>query len=239
MIELLAAGGCGRPRSCEVETRGGGSGCNLAIDMKKLDPAMPVETIGLVGDDEDGRFLLAEADEHGIDRTRRCRSRRRPPTQYTDAYRLAPDRAAHAHLLPGHGSPPDARIISTSPAPRAASSIWACPGVHRRMDAPWGERRQRLGHRAQAGEGGRPGDQPRAGEHRARRASPALARPCLPHLDLPGRQRLRDRRHRRRADVPSGDHRRRGLHPRRPPCPGHGQRCSLVVVHFPAGRRGA
>ena len=31
--------------------RGGGSACNFAIDIRKLDPAMPVETIGLVGDD--------------------------------------------------------------------------------------------------------------------------------------------------------------------------------------------
>ncbi|HJT12288.1 MAG TPA: carbohydrate kinase family protein, partial [Dongiaceae bacterium] len=31
----------------QIDVRGGGSGSNLAIDMKKLDPAMPVETIGI------------------------------------------------------------------------------------------------------------------------------------------------------------------------------------------------
>ena len=40
-----------------VDRQGGGSGCNMAIDLKRLDPALPVETMGLVGDDDDGRFL--------------------------------------------------------------------------------------------------------------------------------------------------------------------------------------
>jgi hypothetical protein len=29
------------------ERRGGGSGCNLAIDIRKLDPTLPVETVGI------------------------------------------------------------------------------------------------------------------------------------------------------------------------------------------------
>ena len=52
----------------QVDLRGGGSASNLAIDMKKLDPTMPVETIGIVGDDEIGRFLLSHSDIFGIDR---------------------------------------------------------------------------------------------------------------------------------------------------------------------------
>src|SRR5689334_2466320 len=68
-----------------VEARGGGSGCNLAIDIKKLDPAMPVETIGLIGDDDDGRLLFAEADAFGIDR-RQLAVTRDAKTFYTDAY---------------------------------------------------------------------------------------------------------------------------------------------------------
>ena len=44
------------------EVRGGGSACNLAIDLKRLDPDFSVSTIGLIGDDEDGRTLIAEAD---------------------------------------------------------------------------------------------------------------------------------------------------------------------------------
>ena len=67
------------------ERRGGGSGCNLAVDIRKLDPTLPVETVGIVGDDDDGRLLLAEADAHGIDRTRIAVTAV-APTQYTDAY---------------------------------------------------------------------------------------------------------------------------------------------------------
>jgi sugar/nucleoside kinase (ribokinase family) len=53
-----------------VDRQGGGSGCNLAIDLKRLDANIPVATLGLIGDDGDGHFLLAEADKYGIDRSR-------------------------------------------------------------------------------------------------------------------------------------------------------------------------
>ena len=43
------------------DIRGGGSACNLAIDIKRLDPDLAVATIGLVGGDEDGRILLKQA----------------------------------------------------------------------------------------------------------------------------------------------------------------------------------
>ena len=41
-----------------VDRQGGGSGCNMALDLKRLDPALPVETMGVVGDDDEARFLL-------------------------------------------------------------------------------------------------------------------------------------------------------------------------------------
>ncbi|MEM7256039.1 MAG: carbohydrate kinase family protein, partial [Pseudomonadota bacterium] len=40
-----------------TDQQGGGCGHNLAVDMRKLDSALPVEAIGLVGTDADGRFL--------------------------------------------------------------------------------------------------------------------------------------------------------------------------------------
>ena len=49
----------------ELDRQGGGSGCNLALDLKKLDPAFPVETMGVVGEDQDGHFLLGLCDEAG------------------------------------------------------------------------------------------------------------------------------------------------------------------------------
>jgi sugar/nucleoside kinase (ribokinase family) len=49
-----------------LEERGGGSACNLAIDLRQLDPEFPVATIGLVGDDAAGRNLRAQAEQVGI-----------------------------------------------------------------------------------------------------------------------------------------------------------------------------
>ncbi len=69
----------------KVDKRGGGCGCNLAVDIRKLDPSMPVETIGLVGEDEDGRFLLAEADAAGVDR-RQMHVVPGVTTNYSDAF---------------------------------------------------------------------------------------------------------------------------------------------------------
>ncbi len=163
-----------------VEQRGGGSACNFAIDLRKLDPAMPVETIGLVGDDDDGRLLLAEADAHGIDR-RQLQVTRDSATQYTDAYgSRRSGRRTHiffagtaALLTPDHFdfSRTRGRVLHLG-----------LPGVHRRMDAPWGEdangwvttlRRARAAGLATNLELASVG---------AERIA-ALARPCLPHLD--------------------------------------------------------
>ena len=53
-----------------VDRQGGGSGYNIAIDLKRLDPAFPVEAMGVVGDDDLGRFLFAQCDAHGVERGR-------------------------------------------------------------------------------------------------------------------------------------------------------------------------
>ena len=66
------------------ELAGGGSGCNLAVDIRHLDPALPVETIAIVGDDEGGRFLRSIAEEAGIDH-RQMHVDGSLPTQFTDA----------------------------------------------------------------------------------------------------------------------------------------------------------
>ena len=54
------------PASASIQC-GGGAACNFAIDMRKLDPAIPVETIGLVGVDSEGRFLAQVAESFGVD----------------------------------------------------------------------------------------------------------------------------------------------------------------------------
>ena len=52
-----------------TDMQGGGSGHNLAVDIRKLDATLPVETIGLLGTDPDGDFLINSAKEAGVDVT--------------------------------------------------------------------------------------------------------------------------------------------------------------------------
>lgn len=164
-----------------VETRGGGSACNLAVDVRRLDPALPVETIGLVGDDDDGRFLVAEADAHGIDRSQ-LHVTAEAPTQYTDAYgSRRSGRRTHiyypgtaAYLTPDHFD-----------LDRASGRILhlGLPGIHRRMDGPWaGEPSGWVAVLKRARAAGLETNLELASIDQDRLA--ALVRPCLPHLDL-------------------------------------------------------
>lgn len=119
----------------EQRVDGGGSACNFAIDIRRLDPAMPVETIGLVGDDEDGRVLQAAADAHGVGRDGLVVA---PGgrTNFTDAYSVrSTGRRTHlfhqgvsALLSPDHFdfSRTGARILHLG-----------LPGIHEIMDGPW------------------------------------------------------------------------------------------------------
>ena len=119
----------------QIDVRGGGSASNFAIDMKKLDPAMPVETIGIVGDDENGRFLLRHADSFGIDRSQIAVTKELP-TQFTDCFgsRRTGRRThifypgASAALTPDHFdlTRTSGRIVHLG-----------LPGVHRLLDGPW------------------------------------------------------------------------------------------------------
>ena len=42
----------------EIDRQGGGSAHNVGIGLKRIDAALPVESIGLLGTDADGDFLL-------------------------------------------------------------------------------------------------------------------------------------------------------------------------------------
>ena len=120
-----------------VDRQGGGSGCNMAIDLKRLDPALPVETMGLVGADDDGRFLLAECDRYGIDRTR-LQVAGQGATAFTDCFNaLASGRRTH-FFAPGV-----AEILTPDHFDFAGVKTrvlhLGLPGAHLRLDAPWGE----------------------------------------------------------------------------------------------------
>ena len=119
----------------QIDMRGGGSASNLAIDMKKLDPAMPVETIGIVGDDENGRFLLSHADSFGIDR-RQIAVTRELPTQFTDCFGSRKTGRRTHIFYPGAAAllTPDHFDFS-----KTSGRIFhlGLPGVHQLLDAPW------------------------------------------------------------------------------------------------------
>ncbi len=48
---------------------GGGLAHNVLVDLAKFDLGISLEGVGCVGEDDDGRFLLAEFDNYGIDRS--------------------------------------------------------------------------------------------------------------------------------------------------------------------------
>jgi sugar/nucleoside kinase (ribokinase family) len=117
------------------EMQGGGSACNLAIDIRTLDPCLPVETIGLVGDDSAGRFLLDQADTHGIRRYQLVVAPE-TTTQFAEAYtsrlsgrRTHIYRAGASSLL----APDDFDLASTT----AKILHLGLPGVHKIMDQPY------------------------------------------------------------------------------------------------------
>jgi sugar/nucleoside kinase (ribokinase family) len=171
----------GRADIISAEMSGGGSGCNMAINIRKLAPALPVATITLVGDDAEGGFLAAEAESHGIDR-RQMAVAEGVVTDYTFAFSsLATGQRTHISyfdssnlLTPDHFdfSNTDHRIFHLG-----------LPGIHALMDAPWADDANgwvTTLKRARAA--GLETNLELASIAADRLA--ALIRPCLPHLDL-------------------------------------------------------
>ena len=118
-----------------VEPAGGGSACNFAVDMRRLDPTVPVEIQTLVGADTDGDFMVAVAETHGIDTTGIARTTE-AHTQTTDAYHSS-DTGRRTHILFEGTAPlmtPEHFDFSTT---RARFLHLGLPGIHRQMDAPW------------------------------------------------------------------------------------------------------
>lgn len=170
--------------ACEIlsdESHGGGSGCNLAIDIRKLDPAMPVETIGLVGDDREGHFLFEQADLHGIGRVQLAMT---PDavTHFADAYTSrGSGRRTHIFFAGASG------LLTPDHFDMAATTgrilHLGLPGAHRRMDAAWGEDANGwVTVLRRAREAGLQTNLELASIEAGRLAP--LVLPCLPHLDL-------------------------------------------------------
>jgi sugar/nucleoside kinase (ribokinase family) len=121
----------------ELDRQNGGSGSNMAIDLKRLDADLPVEAMGVIGDDDDGRFLLGRCEAFGID-SRGLISLPGGGTPFADCFNsLESGRRTHfyspgvaALLSPDHFDfdRTEARILHLG-----------LPGAHKIMDAPWRE----------------------------------------------------------------------------------------------------
>ena len=145
----------------EFDRQNGGSGSNMAIDLKRLDPSLPVEAMGVIGDDDDGRFLLGRCEAFGID-SGGLAALPGGATPVADCFNsLESGRRTHfyspgvaAQLSPDHFdfSRTQARFLHLG-----------LPGAHAIMDAPWRGETTRLGRDAEGRAGARPGDQPRNG----------------------------------------------------------------------------
>lgn len=160
---------------------GGGSGFNCGIDLKKLGAAYPVHALGLIGDDAEGAYLLATAQQHGLetDGLSVTTAARTSTTDVMSSVKTGKRtffhaQGAHAIMGPEHldvaGRP--ARIVHLG-----------LPGLHRRLDGPCGGGANGWVDVLQAAR--------RAGlvtnmelvsiaPDRLR----AVVAPCLPHLDL-------------------------------------------------------
>ena len=119
----------------KIDRQGGGSGYNMAIDLKRLDPAFPVEAMGVVGDDELGRFLVGECRARGI-ACEGLAALAGGATMSVDAINaLDTGRRTHffhpgvaATLTPDHFE---------FPATKARILHLGLPGAHAAMDVPW------------------------------------------------------------------------------------------------------
>jgi len=164
-----------------VDRQGGGSACNMALDLKRLDRALPVETMGVVGDDDEARFLFAQCDGAGVERSGLIKLLG-GATMTVDAFNVKSNgRRTHfyhqgvaATLSPEHFD------FSRSNAKFLHLGL---PGAHKRMDSPWrGEANGWVPTLAAARRAGMVTNLELMTTARERIAE--LARPCLPHLDL-------------------------------------------------------
>lgn len=121
----------------EERRDGGGPGYNAAVDLKKLGAPFPVASAGMIGDDDNGAFLLRQLGAAGVD-TSRIRVCRDAPTSTTDAMVSAEtgrrtffhDSGANSRLTPD-----DLDFAAVS----ARILHLGLLGLQRRLDGPWGD----------------------------------------------------------------------------------------------------
>jgi sugar/nucleoside kinase (ribokinase family) len=119
------------------EFEGGGPAHNMALDLAHLAPGFPVRAVGVVGNDDAGRFLAAACAARGINHDA-LKQIDGVGTSHTDVMTVAATgkrtffhhQGANARLTPAHFdfSKTSAKILHLG-----------APGVHAQMDAPSGD----------------------------------------------------------------------------------------------------
>jgi len=163
-----------------IDRQGGGAGYNMAIDLKRLDPAFPVEAMGVIGADDLGRFLIGECEARGVD----CGGLKALPdgaTMSVDAINVL-DTGRRTHFF--HAGV----AAAMSPAHFDFSSTQArilhlgLPGAHAAMDVPWqADANGWVAVLKAAKDAGLKTNLEMMTTSAERLAE--LCRPCLPHLD--------------------------------------------------------
>ncbi len=101
------------------ETRGGGGGAhNVCIDLARMQAPFPLRAVGIVGDDEEGRWLLTEAFQHTVD-IGGLHKTKEASTSYTDVMTVQStgrrtffhSRGANRLLTARHIDPGPSRIL--------------------------------------------------------------------------------------------------------------------------------
>lgn len=122
-------------RILSASAQGGGAGCNFGVDIRRLAPEIPVATIGLCGEDPDGRLLRGVAAEHGIDTTR-FHVDPALRTHRTMAFTSAAN-GKRTHIFEAdssdHLSPDHFDFAGVT----ARMLHLGLPGTHALLDAPW------------------------------------------------------------------------------------------------------
>ena len=164
-----------------IDRQGGGSACNMAIDLRRLDSDLPVATMGLVGDDDHGRFLLAQCDEWGIDR-RHLQTIAGARSLSVDAFTIAGSGRRTHFFFQGVAAllNPDHFDFSDTQADLLHLGL---PGAHATMDRAWnGEANGWVVALKKARAAGLRTNLECMTIARERLAE--LVAPCLPHLDF-------------------------------------------------------
>jgi sugar/nucleoside kinase (ribokinase family) len=118
-----------------MERQGGCSSHNMATALRRLGAAFPIEAIGLIGDDEDGRLLAGICDAHTIDR-RKLVLRPGAATPFTHVMiSQATGKRTFFYAAGTHDlqTPDDFDFTGTA----ARLLHLGMPGVHLTLDAPW------------------------------------------------------------------------------------------------------